>query len=266
MTVDEFIDDYSLRRAREIQADMLAASSRRPKEWTFEEVTGRTTVSFDGCPFRLKSEGMVLWLRALLLFIAADDDESRYGFSDGDQVLIGCRAIGEQLGGNFWIVNPSGCPQVLVRWLLKLMDDDEDFEGAGVIISTIEESLYQKFESQEIQPDLYWDCWKGVLQCNEYLLEFFAKTGRFTDSTEAAMVKLRVALDDCISQIEELGMENAFAVEADIFEHIIKLIPVIEQKGREDVTHRLYEFARDYYRATRRDVLAEKFTAKLAGR
>lgn len=207
---------------------------------------------------------MVQWLRALLLFIAAEESESRYGFSAGDQVLIGCRAIGEQLGGNFWVVYPSGCPQALVRWLLKLMDEDEDFEGAEDIISTIEDRLSQKFDSQEIQPDLYWDCRKGVLLCNEYLLEFFAKTGCFTGYTEAAMVKLRVALDDCIPQIEELGMENAFAVEADIFEHLIKLIPVIEQKGREDVTRWFYEFARDYYRATRRDVLADKFAAKLA--
>lgn len=57
MTTKEFIETYTQQRAEEIQAEMLAQSSRRPKQWTFVEKSGEKTteytLNFDGCPFKL---------------------------------------------------------------------------------------------------------------------------------------------------------------------------------------------------------------------
>ena len=50
---------------------------------------------------------------------------------------------------------------------------------------------------------------------------------------------------------------------AEYFERLTKLIPKIEQSGNEQLINMAYEFARDYYQATRRFTLAEKFKAKL---
>ena len=264
MTAEEFIEDYSLRRAREIQADMLAASSRRPKEWRVEEPGEELYIYFDGCPFRLKSERMVLWLRALLLLIAANEGETRYGFSPVDQFAIGYASMAEQLSGNFWLIEPLRCPQVVYWWINNAMaeDDSIDYEECFAVLGEV---LYSKIKNREVPTNLLWDCWSGWLLCMVYILEFYAKTGNFTDHTGDAISILRGGLDGCIEQVEEVGIEKAFGVDAEIFEYLIKMIPQIEEKGREDVTRWFYEIARDYYRATRRDVLAEKFSAKLAG-
>lgn len=72
MTAEEFIESYSWKRAEEMQAEMQSYGSRRPSKWTFIEKYGdsvvKNTIYFWDCPFKLKSSGMVTWLRAMVLW------------------------------------------------------------------------------------------------------------------------------------------------------------------------------------------------------
>ena len=77
------------------------------------------------------------------------------------------------------------------------------------------------------------------------------------------MNQFNVQLHCCINQAKEENEEPNFSVEEEYFNRITKLIPIIENSGNVELTRMAYEFARDYYQATYRPTMAEKFNAKL---
>lgn len=77
------------------------------------------------------------------------------------------------------------------------------------------------------------------------------------------MNQFNVQLHGRINEAKEENEEPDFSVEAEYFERIIKLIPLIVKSGNDELIRMSYKFARDYYQATYRFSLAEKFTAKL---
>jgi len=269
MTAKEFIETYTWSRAKEMQAEMLAKSSRKPKEWTFVEESDKgvrkDTLYFDkGCPFKLKSSGMIDWLRAFLLWAEADETESSNGFSACEQLEIGIESILAQLNGYFWVFDPSAFPQSLYQWILKAEAEDESFDEGEDIIAALRDLMGNKFETENLSERVYWDCYVAILLCSVYFLHFFIKTGNVTEQTVAAMSQLRSSLNQAIDEGKENGEEPYFPVQIPIFEHLIKeMIPQFELSGNEEVIHWSYEFAGDYYQATRRFSLAEKFRAKL---
>lgn len=116
----------------------------------------------------------------------------------------------------------------------------------------------------DLAEDVYWSCVQGMLFCCVYMIEIATeKTGDITDNIFAAMHQLSVQLNDSIKEAKEAGEEPEFWVGAAPFEYLIKLIPSIEECGNEELIGRAYEFARDFYYATHRQVLAEQFCAKL---
>lgn len=262
MTAEEFIENYSWEWAREIQADMLAHGSRRPEEWSFKEKDGaRITIMFDGCPFRLKSAGMVDWLRALLLYITATN--AKYGFNAIDCLWIGTESIVSQIDGGFWVFEPYGSVQNLREWILRVEAEDEEYEQGVDWIALVNGRLLEKIESGELSYENHWEHIKALLQCKVYYFEYFVKTGKLTDLTQSAMGQLRIALDENIDVAKEDDEYPDFSVEDDAFNQLIEMIPKIESVGNNEVTAWCYEFTRDFYNATRRFTLANKYQEKL---
>lgn len=264
MTVEEFIEEYSWQRAKEIQADMLALSSRRPKQWTFVESNGERIIEhivyFDGCRFQLKSSKMVSWLRALFLWYEAMRDESMYGFSAAEQLEICWVSVLAQLVDNLWVYEPQGLPQGLCR----LVVENEFYDDGLEIFAWLKKLFDAKCESQDIPTEyLYWRCVQGSLLCCIYLIEIALKTGDIIEDTFGAINQLKDYLNQCIIEAEEDDCEPDFSVGGDSFERLTKLIPLIEKSGNSELIRLAYEFARDFYQASRRFTLAEQFNAKL---
>lgn len=260
MTLNEFIDEYSWEQAREWHAEMLAQNSRRPKQWTFQEKDGtKHTIFFDGCPFRLKSPKMADWLRAMILSAEAMEDESSHGFTAEEQVIICYVAVVTQLEGNLWVFEPQGLPQMLCQAVVKAKAYED-----GIELSASLKNIYDnKLDSEELPDNIFWRCVQASLLLSIYLIELSLITGNISSNTFEALNQLKVQLDGVITDAEEYDDTPDFSVEAEYFERLTKLIPKIEQSGNEQLINMAYEFARDYYQATRRFTLAEKFNAKL---
>lgn len=260
MTLDEYIDDYSWTQAKEWHAEMLAHNSRRPKQWTFMAKDGsKHTISFDGCPCRLKSSKMVDWLRALLLLTDADRDDAPYGFSAEDQVIMAWISIIAQLEDNLWVLEPQGLPQVLCRTVLKAKAYEEGME----LFARLKIIYDEKISSEQLPEHIYWQCFQASLLSCIYLIETSLVTGNIIDNTFESLNQFRVQLNYILDEAKEDDEEPDFSVEAEYFEYLTKLIPKIEENGNEKLIRMAYEFARDYYQATRRFSLADKFVAKL---
>lgn len=255
MTTEEFIDNYSKQRAEELQAEMLAQSSRRPKKWTIIEKSGESTrtytLYFDGCPFKLKSSGMVDWLRAWLLWMEAED--SLHGFKDDERLEIGITSIFTQIEGDLWVFEPTGFVNSLWRWI-RIKNHEEKLN----YMMWLKNSLSKKFNAGIQSEAIHWDCWQAILQSCIYIIEISIEANNIYDATFAAMEQLRVGLDICINE-----NESNFSLEAEYFEQLMKLIPKIELCCNKDLNRQVYEFARDYYQATQRYTLADKFSSKL---
>lgn len=262
MTVEEFIEDYSWERAKEWQAEMLAHNTRRPKQWTFQEKNGgKHTVYFDGCPFRLKSPKMVDWLRALLLSAEAVKDESSYGFSAEEQVIICYVAVVSQLEGNLWVFDPQGLPQMLCQTVVKAKAYEDGMELFAILKNIYDEKL----NSENLPNNIFWGCVQASLLLCIYIIESSLITGIISPNTFEALNQLIVQLNGVITAAEEDDETPDFSVEAESFERLTRLIPKIEESGNEELIRMAYEFARDFYKSTRRFKLAEKFEAKLKG-
>ena len=260
MTVEEFIDEYSWEQAKEWHAEMLAQNSRRPKQWTFMAKDGSEhTIFFDGCPCRLKSVTMVDWLRALFLLAEADRDESHYGFSAEDQVILAWASIIAQLDGNLWVMDPQGLPHVLCRTVLKA----KAFDDAMELLAKLKNIYDEKISSEQLPEYIFWRCVQASLLLNIYLIEVSLVIGKITDNTFEAVSQLKVQLNYIIDEAKEEDEEPDFSVEVEYFERLTKLVPKIEENGNDKLIRMAYEFARDYYQATRRFTLAENFAAKL---
>lgn len=217
------------------------------------------TVYFDGCPFRLKSPKMVDWLRALILSIEAMKDESSHGFSADEQVIICYVAVVTQLKGNLWVIEPQGLAQLLGKSIVKA----EAFEDGLELFAYLKNLYDQKCQTEDIPEDIYWGCCQGALICCIYLIELSLKIGNITDNTLAAMDQFNVQLSGCINEAKEENEKPDFSVEAEYFDRLTKLIPKIEENGNAKLIRMAYEFAHDYYEATRRFTLAEQFASKL---
>ena len=260
MTVEEFIDEFSWTQAKEWHTEMLAHNSRRPKQWTFRCIDGsRFTVYFDGCPCRLKSKKMVDWLRAFFLLAEADCNESNYGLSEEDKVIVAWASIIAQLQDNIWVLDPQGLPQVLCRTVLKAKAYDEGMELFAMLKNIYDE----KISSEQLPVNIYWRCVQASLLLCIYLIETSLIIGKITDNTYEALNQLIVQLNGIIEEANEDDVTPDFSVEAESFERLTKLIPKIEENGDEKLLRMAYEFARDFYQATRRFTLAEQFNAKL---
>ncbi len=260
MTVEEFINEYSWEQAREWHAEMLAQNTRRPKQWSFMEKDGtKHHISFDGCPFRLKSHKMVDWLRALLLSTEALRDESSYGFSAEEQVIIGYVAVVAQLDGNLWVFEPQGLPLLLYQAVVKAKAYDDGME----LFAKLKNIYDEKLESEDLPDHIFWRCIQATLLLCIYLIETSLITGNIIDNTFEAMNQLRVQLNYIIDQAKEDDEVPDFSVEAEYFDRLTKLIPNFEENGNDKLIRMAYEFARDYYQATRRFTLSEKFASKL---
>lgn len=262
MTLEEFIDDYSLRRAKEMQSEMLAAGNRRPKKWTFlketEEGTSKLIVDFFGCPFKLKSSGMVDWLRALLLLEKLSDNES--GFSAEDLLVIGIASMDIQLEGNFWVIYPIGFVQKLAELIVNLERPEEHLE----LFVWLKTQLGERFQNDDQPEEIHWDCWRSVLLCSLYTINFSIKYSQITAQTFDALSQLRYALDGGIDEAKENGEFPDFSLENEYFTLLMKMIPKIESSGEQELIRGVYEFARDYYQATRRYSLADEYVSKLS--
>lgn len=265
MTTKEFIETYTQQRAEEIQAEMLAQSSRRPKQWTFVEKSGEKTteytLNFDGCPFKLKSSKMVEWLWACLLSAEAStsNTESLHGFSADELLEVGFTSIFAQIERNFWVYEPVG----LVRLLVELICRLENYEEKLSLIVWLKDKLTEKFNGGELPEAIYWNCLQAILLCSIYIMEISIKTGNVSDWTFAAMEQLRFSLDECVNGAKEAGEEPDFSLEYESFDMLVEMIPMIESSGNEEIIRWSYEFARDYYQATRRFTLADKFNSQL---
>lgn len=260
MTLNNFIDEYSWEQARVWHAEMLAQNSRRPKQWTFEEKNGtKHTVYFNGCPFRLKSHKMVDWLRALSLSAEAGSDKSSYGFSAEEHVIICYVAIVAQLEGNLWVYEPQGLPQMLYQAIVKAKAYDDGIE----LFATLKNIYDEKLVSEDLPNNIFWRCVQAVLFICVYLIELSLITDNISVNTFEALNQLKVQLYSVITDAEEYDDTPDFSAEAECFDRFTKLIPKIEQSGDEELTRKAYEFARDYYQATRRFTLSEKFNAQL---
>lgn len=260
MTLNEFIDEYSWEQAREWHADMLAQNTRRPKQWSLQGKQGETYhINFDGCPFRLKSAKMVDWLRAVMISAEGRVDESSYGFSPEEQVELVWNTIVDQLQGNLWVVEPYGLPQMLCQAVVKARTYD-----AGMELSAALKNLYdEKLTSEDLPDHIYWGCVQAALLLCIYLIEISLLTNNITPNTYEAINQLKAQLSAVLAEATEDECEPDFSVEAESFERLTKLIPKIEENGNEKLIQMAYEFARDYYQATYRFTLAEKFKAKL---
>lgn len=260
MTVQEFIDEYSWELARKWHSEMLAAGSRRPKKWSFVEKEGlEITIYFDGCPFRLKSAKMVDWLRATLLSTEADREESKYGFSAIEQLAICWDSIVTQIEDDLWVFDPDGLPQLLIKAMIKA----DAYEYGLDLFARLKIMFDEKCFSEDVPETLYWSLCQGSLLSCVYLIEIGLKTDDITENVLEAMNQFNVQLHCCINQAKEENEEPNFSVEEEYFNRITKLIPIIENSGNVELTRMAYEFARDYYQATYRPTLAEKFNAKL---
>lgn len=255
MTTEEFIDNYSKQRAEELQAEMLAQSSRRPKKWTTVEKSGESTrtytINFDGCPFKLKSSGMVDWLRVYLLWMEAED--SLHGFKDDERFVIGIASIIAHIECDLWVLEPIGLVNSLWRWI-RIKNHEEKLNYMVWLKSGLTERFNAGLQSEAI----HWNCWQAIMQSCIYIIEISIEANNIYDTTFAAMEQLRVGLDICINE-----NESDFSLEAEYFEQLMKLIPKIELCCNKDLNRQVYEFARDYYQATRRYTLADKFSSKL---
>lgn len=264
MTVEEFIEDYSWERAKEVQAEMLAKSSRRPDEWTYveridESSTAEYTIFMEFCPFRLKSKKMTKWIRDYLLFCEAL--WCNHGFSVFDSLKIGCISIADQLDGNYWSVAPIHIANCLAQWILRLGNYEDEFD----LMVQLKERIAAKVEARD-QPEPYnFNCWSALLLCCLHIVDLSLRIHEITDHTFAAMSQLQSALNDILDDLDEDCEFPDFTLEAEAFEGFIKLIPTIEESGNEELIRMAYEFARDFYKSTRRFKLAEKFEAKLNG-
>lgn len=189
MTLEEYIDEYSWEQARVWHAEMLAQNSRRPKQWTFQEKDGtKHTIFFDGCPFRLKSHKMVDWLRAMLLSTEALKDESSYGFSAEEQVIICYVAVVAQLEGNLWVFKPQGLPQMLCQTIVKA----KAYEDGMELYATLKNIYDGKLDSEELPDHIFWRCVQASLLLSIYLIESSLITGKITANTFEALNQLRV--------------------------------------------------------------------------
>lgn len=261
MTTEEFIDNYSKQRAEELQAEMLAQSSRRPKKWTIVEKSGESTrtytINFDGCPFKLKSSGMVDWLRVYLLWMEAED--SLHGFKDDERFVIGIASIIAHIECDLWVLEPIGLVNSLWRWMHTLKNHEEKLNYMMWLKSGLTERFNAGLQSEAI----HWNCWQAIMQSCIYIMEIAIEANNTYDATFAAMEQLRVCLDENLNYSKEIGEEPDFSIEAEYFEQLIKLIPKIELCCNKDLNRQVYEFARDYYQATRRYTLADTFSSKL---
>ncbi len=262
MTVEEFVEEYTWRRAREMQAEMLAQSSRRPKSWTFEsggDGSRKTTIYFDGCPCRLKSAGMVAWLRALLLWNEAMDDDSIHGFSAHERFKMCCASVDAQMDGNLWVFEPYGLPQ----GLCKLAVESGCYEEGMEVFADLRAWFVAKCHNEDLPDHIYWSCVDGLLLCCIYMIEIELKTGEISEASFVAIKQLAYFLDECVADAEENDCAADFSVGGDSFERFTKLIPKIEETGNQELIRAAYELARDYYQASRRFTLAERFSQKL---
>ena len=260
MTLQEFIDEYSWEQARKWHAEILAQNTRRPKQWTLRCTDGLSyTVFFDGCPCRLKSKKMVDWLRAFFLLAEAESNEPSYGLTEEDQVILAWASIMAQLSDNLWVLDPPGLPQVLCRIVLKVKAYDDGMELFAMLKNIYDE----KIRSEQLPVNIYWGCVQASLLLCIYLIETSLITGNISDETFEALDQLTAQLNGIIEEAREDDVMPDFSVEAEHFEHLTKLIPKIEENGNEKLIRMAYEFAHDYYQATRRFTLAEKFSAKL---
>lgn len=241
---------------------MLVQSGRRPKEWTFSEGYGSYTVSFDGCPFKFKSAKMVDWLHALILSFETNSSESQYGFSPYERLEIRWEYVVNELEGELWVFEPQALPDGLYG---SIMEAEEYVLGID-LFANLKNMYDDKCINGDLGEDIYWSCAKGALLCCVYMVEIAAeKTGDITDNIFAAFHQLSGLLDCRIEEAKEAGEEPEFWAEVEPFERLIKLIPSIEKCGNEELIRRAYKFARDFYRATHRQILAEQFSAKLNG-
>lgn len=261
MNVEEFIDEYSWQRAKEMQAEMLAQGSRRPKQWTFLEKDGsKYTLYFDGCPFKLKSSKMVDWLRIFVLSTEASTNESGYNFSAYDKLRIQWASVLAQAEGNLCFHEMGELPQVLSRPVVEAKCFDE-----GLAMFACLKNIYdEKIQTEELADDIYWGCVQGALLCCLYLIELSLKTDQITDTTFEALNQLELSLNECIAEAEADDADIPdFSVGGEYFERLTKLIPIIEKTGNKDLIHKAYEFAYTYFQASRRFSLAEQFKTKL---
>lgn len=263
MTSEEFITTYSRQQAEQMQAEMLAAGNRRPKKWTFVKSdengvqTGRTTIDFYGCPFRLKSAGMADWLQAMVLWNEAEDPQ--HDFTAEELLDIGVASINIQLNGDFWVYDPSGFPSGIVRWANRSGNFDRGLSLMDELIDVFGDVFEAENQSDEIQME----CDIAQRLCTLNIVDFSIKTNSITDSTYRKLGVIMSDIDKEISDAEEEGEQYGVPFHANIYEMLINMIPQIEGSGDERLIRMAYDIVRKYYQFTRRHTLAEKYAAAL---
>ncbi|MDE6383971.1 MAG: hypothetical protein K2K79_06445 [Paramuribaculum sp.] len=264
MTSEEFINTYSRQKAEQIQAEMLAAGNRRPKTWTYVtsknedgEAISRLTIYFDGCPFRLKSSGMVDWLQALLLWNEAE--EPHHNFTAQELLDIGIASINLQLSGDFWVYDPSGFPSGIARWANRA----EDFDSGIALMNEFIDIFVDIYNADNQRDSIRMECDIAQRICALNIVDFSIKAGNITDLTYGALEQILSDIDEEIREAEEEGEQYGVPFHTDIYEMLINMIPQIEASGDEQLIRTAYEIVMKYYQFTRRRTLADKYAAAL---
>lgn len=255
MTAQDFIEKFSLQRAKKMHDELLANCDKRPKSYTFqiEETGGRHTINFFGCPYRLKDKKMVNWLHSILLLSGANDTENE--FSAEDRLYIGLTSINEQLLGSFNVIDIDAFPETINRWVKEA----NDYATGIDVMVQIKDTLFDWFDDEKNSDEVQYQSWVGFINCAVFVLYYSIKAETHNEYTDWAIDQLLCTLHAKINAANENEEEPDFTCESQAFETLVHMIPMIEESGDKALLHKVYAFAADYYRATHRDALADKY-------
>lgn len=255
MTAEEYVDNYSWQRANEMHQDLVAHCDKRPESYTFEikETGGRETINFFGCPYRLKDKKMANWLRAISLTSTANNTENE--FSAEDRLYIGLTAIEEQLNGAFNIIDADAFPEVIHKWIKA----SNGFACGIDVMVQVKDVLFDWFEDEKKSDEVQRQAWMGFIKCAVFILYYSIKTETHNEYTNWAIDQLLCTLHAKIDDAEDSGEDPDFSCEYQSFETLVHMIPMIEESNDKALLRKIYNFAADYYRATHRDTLADKY-------
>ncbi len=258
MTVDEFIDFCEV-QAKALQSRMLELSPRRPKEFMYQTPDGSTyTIFFQGCPYKLKSEGMVWWLQMLFIWSAFNEMYKEVRPSLRERVEMALHVFIEELERNVWVFDPYGS----ITRIQEVLEELEDWEFATEAMLAVWMKIDEVLSEGKFPEKLEGDYYLTMLLCNVFMVKNAIKM-----ESEAVALNLLAPLRELLaSKLEEARVEDErpdLEYEWDRFEMLIGLLPEIEVRGKMEVYKQVLEFARDFYGATDRRELSQRYADKL---